>query len=112
MTEPNPAPLGAAGFVVTEGTESGVKAEPEGQSQPVIQVPKHASQNLRRTVLLGGRKTSVCLEHAFWQSIKETAGVRNAPIYKLIAAIDAEREHTNLSSAIRVYVLNFYQNQT
>jgi predicted DNA-binding ribbon-helix-helix protein len=71
--------------------------------------PKLPSQNLKRTVLLGGRKTSVGLEDAFWQATKEIARLRNIPIYKLVAAINAEREHINLSSAIRLYVLNHYR---
>jgi predicted DNA-binding ribbon-helix-helix protein len=71
--------------------------------------PKLPSQNLKRTVLLGGRKTSVGLEDAFWQATKEIARLRNIPIYKLVAAINAEREHINLSSAIRLYVLDHYR---
>lgn len=44
--------------------------------------------------------------------MKEIAELRGVPLYKLITEIDAEREHTNLSSAIRIYVLNFYQEAT
>jgi predicted DNA-binding ribbon-helix-helix protein len=58
-----------------------------------------------------GPKTSVSLEEAFWKGLKEIAGGRAMTLSDLVAAIDAERQHGNLSSAIRLFVLNSYRDQ-
>ena len=65
----------------------------------------------RRTVRLAGHKTSVSLEGAFWNGLREIAGARNMTLSDLVAAIDSERRHGNLSSAIRLFVLDFYRDQ-
>jgi predicted DNA-binding ribbon-helix-helix protein len=44
----------------------------------------------------------------FWKGLRESAAVRRMSWSKLIASIDAERRHSNLSSAIRLFVLDFY----
>jgi predicted DNA-binding ribbon-helix-helix protein len=64
---------------------------------------------VKRSVLLAGHKTSVCLEDAFWTSLKEIAKVRRTGLSALITAIDTERNSSNLSSNIRLFVLNFYR---
>jgi predicted DNA-binding ribbon-helix-helix protein len=53
----------------------------------------------------------VSLEDAFWNSLKEIGGERHMPLSDLVAAIDSERQHGNLSSAIRLFVLDFYRAQ-
>ena len=60
----------------------------------------------RRSIIIAGRKTSITLEDAFWIALKEIARGRNMPLSDLVAAIDSER-HLNLSSAIRMFVLDF-----
>jgi predicted DNA-binding ribbon-helix-helix protein len=67
---------------------------------------------VKRSIAIDGHKTSVSLEDAFWQRLKEIAGGRNMTLSDLVAAIDAEREHGNLSSAIRLFVLSAYRDQT
>ena len=64
---------------------------------------------VKRSIVIAGHKTSVSLEDAFWKGLKEIAGARNRTMSDLIALIDAQREHANLSSAIRLFVLDFYQ---
>jgi predicted DNA-binding ribbon-helix-helix protein len=66
----------------------------------------------KRSVVLAGHKTSVSLEDAFWKSLKEIAACRHMTLSALLAAINAERYHENLSSAIRLFVLNFYRDQS
>jgi predicted DNA-binding ribbon-helix-helix protein len=66
---------------------------------------------VKRSVVLAGHKTSVSLEDAFWKSLKQIAGRRHMTLSALIAAIDSGRQHGNLSSAIRLFVLNFYRDQ-
>jgi predicted DNA-binding ribbon-helix-helix protein len=66
---------------------------------------------VKRSIVLAGHKTSVSLEDAFWDELKEIAGGRNITRTDLVAAIDSERRQGNLSSAIRLFVLDFYRNQ-
>jgi predicted DNA-binding ribbon-helix-helix protein len=63
---------------------------------------------LKRSVVIGGHKTSVSLEDKFWGSLKTIAGERNLTLSELVATIDGERQHGNLSSAIRLFVLDHY----
>ena len=69
------------------------------------------SQVAKRSVVLSGHKTSVSLEDAFWNGLKEIAGRRDITLSDLVAAIDSQRHHGNLSSAIRLFVLEFYRQQ-
>jgi len=66
---------------------------------------------VKRSIVIAGHKTSVSLEDAFWKGLKEIASGRDMTLSDLVAAIDSERQHGNLSSAIRLYVLDFYRNQ-
>ena len=69
------------------------------------------SSVVKRSIVVAGHKTSVSLEDAFWRGLKEIASGRDMTLSDLVAAIDSERQHGNLSSAIRLYVLDFYRNQ-
>jgi predicted DNA-binding ribbon-helix-helix protein len=65
----------------------------------------------KRSVTIAGHKTSITLEDAFWSGLKEIANRRDISVSDLLAAIDSEREASNLSSAIRLFVLDCYRNQ-
>ena len=65
----------------------------------------------KRSIVIAGHKTSVSLEDQFWNSLKEIAGERNMTLAELVRAIDADRQHANLSSAIRLFVLGIYRDQ-
>jgi predicted DNA-binding ribbon-helix-helix protein len=69
------------------------------------------SSVIKRSIVVAGHKTSVSLEDAFWKSLKEIAGQRDMTLADLVAAIDGNREHANLSSAIRLFVLGVYREQ-
>jgi predicted DNA-binding ribbon-helix-helix protein len=69
------------------------------------------SSILKRSIVIAGHKTSVSLEHAFWNALKEIAAGRDMTLSDVVAAIDSERRHGNLSSAIRLFVLDFYRSQ-
>jgi predicted DNA-binding ribbon-helix-helix protein len=58
---------------------------------------------VKRSVVIAGRKTSVSLEDA--------ARGREMTLSDLVAEIDGQRQHSNLSSAVRLFVLDFYRNQ-
>ena len=65
----------------------------------------------KRSVVIAGNRTSVCLEDAFWTAVKEIAAGRDMTVSDLVAVINAKRRHGNLSSAIRLFVLDFYRSQ-
>jgi predicted DNA-binding ribbon-helix-helix protein len=65
---------------------------------------------VKRSIVIAGHKTSVSLEDAFWKGLKEIAGGRDMTLSEMVAAIDSDRQHGNLSSAIRLFVLDFYRN--
>ncbi len=67
------------------------------------------SPAMRRSILLGGRKTSVSLEGEFWSGMKEISEERGKALYELIGEIDRKRQNSNLSSAIRVFVLDHFR---
>jgi predicted DNA-binding ribbon-helix-helix protein len=64
---------------------------------------------IKRSILLAGHKTSVSLEEAFWQGLKEIAGRRNVSVSALIGMIDNGRSEGNLSSGIRLFVLDYFR---
>jgi predicted DNA-binding ribbon-helix-helix protein len=66
---------------------------------------------VKRSIVITGHKTSVSLEDAFWSGLKDIAASRNMTLSELVAAIDADRRQGNLSSAIRLFVLDHYRSQ-
>ena len=67
---------------------------------------------VKRSIVIAGHKTSVSLEDAFWKALKDIAIGRGITLSDLVASIDADRRHGNLSSAIRLFVLGYYQSQS
>ena len=65
----------------------------------------------KRGVTIAGRKTSITVEDAFWSGLKEIATQRHMTVSDLVTAINSERQHLNLSSATRLFVLDFYRGQ-
>jgi predicted DNA-binding ribbon-helix-helix protein len=65
----------------------------------------------KRSVVIAGHKTSVSLEDAFWKTLKDIADRRNLTLSELVATIDGERQRGNLSSAIRLFVLDYFRDQ-
>jgi predicted DNA-binding ribbon-helix-helix protein len=64
---------------------------------------------VKRSVVIAGHKTSVSIEAAFWTALKYIAAGQRQTLSDLVGAIDAERKQGNLSSAIRLFVLEHYQ---
>ena len=62
----------------------------------------------KRSVRISGHETSVTLEEPFWSALQDIAQEKGASIHWLISEIDETREG-NLSSALRVYVLQHLQ---
>jgi predicted DNA-binding ribbon-helix-helix protein len=64
---------------------------------------------VKRSIVIAGHKTSVSLEDAFWTGLKGIAGGRGVTLSELVGTIDAQRQTGNLSSAIRLFVLDHYR---
>ena len=64
---------------------------------------------VKRSIVIAGHKTSVSLEDAFWTGLKEIAGGRDITLSDLVSSIDTDRRHGNLSSAIRLFILDYYR---
>jgi predicted DNA-binding ribbon-helix-helix protein len=69
---------------------------------------------VKRGIRLDGHKTSMSLEDVFWDAFKEIAAAQRTSVRHLIETIDSERRerlHTNLSSAVRLFVLEYYRSR-
>ncbi|MFO1099393.1 MAG: ribbon-helix-helix domain-containing protein [Xanthobacteraceae bacterium] len=64
---------------------------------------------VKRSIVIAGHKTSVSLEDEFWSGLKEIATNRNMTLSDIVSTIDSGRQHGNLSSAIRLFVLDHYR---
>jgi predicted DNA-binding ribbon-helix-helix protein len=64
---------------------------------------------VKRSIVIAGHKTSVSLEDAFWEALKQIASERNATLSEVVASIDSSRSQGNLSSAIRLFVLDHFR---
>ena len=63
----------------------------------------------KRSIVITGHKTSISLEDTFWACLKDIANTRSMNLSEVIGFLDAERKMGNLSSAVRVFVLNHYR---
>jgi predicted DNA-binding ribbon-helix-helix protein len=66
---------------------------------------------VKRSIVVAGHKTSVSLEEAFWSGMKEISGLRNVTLSELVGEIDGNRQQGNLSSAIRLFVLEHFRSR-
>jgi predicted DNA-binding ribbon-helix-helix protein len=66
---------------------------------------------IKRSIMIAWHKTSVSLEDAFWNALKEIATAQGRTLSDLITSIDVDRRHSNLSSCLRLFVLDFYRAQ-
>ncbi len=67
---------------------------------------------IKRSIVIAGHKTSVSLEDPFWGELKDIAERRRTTLSTMVGDIDTQRRQGNLSSAIRLFVLDQVRNQT
>jgi predicted DNA-binding ribbon-helix-helix protein len=70
---------------------------------------RQKSTVVKRSIAIDGHLTSITLEDDFWTALQEISAAKGVRVSELVATIDHGREHANLSSAIRLYVLDYYQ---
>jgi predicted DNA-binding ribbon-helix-helix protein len=68
------------------------------------------SQVIKRPVVIDGHKTSISLENALWSSLKAIAQAQGATVAQTVTTIDETRRQSNLSSAVRLFVLDCVRN--
>ena len=72
-----------------------------------------SSTVVKRSIVIAGHRTSISLEDTFWKALKDIAKTRGETLSDIVAAIDDKRQDGkpggNLSSAIRVFVLDHYR---
>lgn len=64
---------------------------------------------LKRSVMIGKHRTSVSLEQPFWEALREIATDQALTVTTVIETVDSHRAHPNLSSALRLFVLDYYR---
>ena len=89
--------------VISGGHAAATRREP-----PISLWGADMARVIKRSIVLTGHKTSVSLEDGFWVALKEIAQRQRMPVSALVARIDGTRAG-NLSSAIRIFVLNDYR---
>ncbi len=62
---------------------------------------------IKRSFTIKGHRTSISLEPSFWEALREAAAAEGLPLAGLVARIDAARGSDGLSSAVRVWVLDY-----
>ena len=67
------------------------------------------SRPVKRSFTIAGHRTSISLETEFWEALKAVAVAEHIAVAKLIARIDGSRGAGGLSSAVRVWVLNYFR---
>ena len=68
---------------------------------------------IKKSVVIAGRHaTSICLEKEFFEALQAIADERGISLNRLITQIDSERTTSNLCSALRLYVLKYYQQKS
>jgi predicted DNA-binding ribbon-helix-helix protein len=73
------------------------------------QVYKMPSRIIKHSVKICGHPTSVSLEKAYWDGLKEIAAGKDMTLSELVDSIELDRRHGNLSSALRLFVLDHYK---
>jgi predicted DNA-binding ribbon-helix-helix protein len=68
-------------------------------------MPDSTAGTLKRSIAIAGHRTSISLEPEFWNALQEAAQRRNLSMAQLVRDIDGKRQGRNLSSAIRVWLL-------
>jgi predicted DNA-binding ribbon-helix-helix protein len=69
------------------------------------------SSVVKRSIVIDGHRTSVSLEDPFWIDLKKIAEAQQMTLSELVTKIDGTRQQSNLSSAIRLFVLHYFQDK-
>ena len=82
---------------------------PAGDSHATMQ---RAARPLKRSFAIKGHRTSISMEAPFWEALQQAATLENSTLSGLIAHIDAARGNAGLSSAVRVWILDYFRKRS
>ncbi len=68
-----------------------------------------ATGNKKRSVIIMNKRTSVCLEDSFWLSLHAIVQMERTTIEAFIEGVKQEHDPRNLSSSLRVAILEYFQ---
>lgn len=66
---------------------------------------------VKRSFAIKGHRTSISMEAQFWEALQQAARSENSSVAGLVASIDSRRGDAGLSSAVRVWILDYFRNQ-
>jgi len=75
----------------------------------VVEMTRRGSAVIKRSIARDGHRSSVSLENEFWDALRESADSKNMTVSDVVATLDRGGNRNNLSSAIRVFVLDHYR---
>ena len=67
---------------------------------------------VKRSFTIDAHRTSISLETVFWEALKDVAKAKRMPVAKLVQTIDRDRGEGGLSSAVRIWLLDYYRSGT
>ena len=70
------------------------------------------SSVIKRPIMINGRTRSISLEHEFRDCLLKIAAERKETLSSLVSGINANRKDANLSSAVRVFIVEFYRDRS
>ncbi len=76
-----------------------------GQMQP-------NTRPLKRSFAIKGHRTSISMEAPFWEALQQAATLEHTSLAGLVASIDATRGEAGLSSAVRVWLLDYFRRRS
>lgn len=66
---------------------------------------------VKRSFTIKGHRTSISVEAPFWEALRQAAAAKDVTLAALVAEIDADRSDAGLSSAVRVWILDYFRKQ-
>jgi predicted DNA-binding ribbon-helix-helix protein len=73
---------------------------------------QRTTRPLKRSFAIKGHRTSISMEAPFWEALQQAAALEHSTLVGLVASIDAVRGDAGLSSAVRVWVLDYFRRRT
>lgn len=73
---------------------------------------RHTARPQKRSFSIRGHRTSISMEAPFWDALQHVAAMENTTLAGLVARIDAARGEAGLSSAVRVWVLDYFRRRS
>jgi predicted DNA-binding ribbon-helix-helix protein len=81
------------------------------ETKTPLDAARAAARPVKRSFSLSGHRTSISLEAAFWDALKEAAAAEGQSMTAVVGQIDKARGDAGLSGAVRVWVLEYYKRQ-